>query len=594
MLMRCNKGTIRIVVLALLLCGAAVSSLAQKSALSSPMIPSGVQHPLKPQIDGFLASQKAVEPTGLTRVDYLKIVDAQVGALRKYQKPAGDIPDPVDGRNQYSPPNYAHAVATLAASGFDTDPQLLESGMRAMDFSVDCLARGAQAFPDVAKTPDFYIYPVMLAFEEFAKVAPRARWETWRAKLATIQPASTYLTYNSTHNNWTLVHVGGEFLRSLQGMTDLAYVQHALQIQRFHMTPLGMYLEDGAPFAYDVFSRYYLAGMLERGYRDEFYRDACWKGAWTSLLIQSPFGELPTGYRSAQHMWDEAQLATLFEIYATEYARAGRKAEAGAFKRGAHLALESIKPWIRPDGSGYIVKNRFPMEARFGYEEYSVHVNYNLHACSMLCAAWQYADDSISERAAPADVGGFVIPIPDFHMVIAHAGGSYVQYMTQGNEKYNPTGLIRVHLRGGHPQLGYSDGILPDGDLPETPATPGRVEVLEESAPEVRFRVAFDGGRVETLTLNQEGVTVNAQSEARISFPMLMFDGQQQTDVKLRGNRISLRSGGRGINVEMLEPKGAEWKRMGYCVNHRNGKVEEAYADVPGSRVVYRISTNQP
>ena len=37
-----------------------------------------------------------------------------------------------------------------------------------------------------------------------------------------------------------------------------------------------------------------------------------------------------------------------------------RLSGSGAFKRAAHLSLQSVKDWIRPDGSGYIVKNRYP------------------------------------------------------------------------------------------------------------------------------------------------------------------------------------------------------------------------------------------
>ena len=124
--------------------------------------------------------------------------------------------------------------------------------------------------------------------------------------------------------------------------------------------------------------------------------------------------------------------------------------------------MNSIKQWIRPDGSGFIVKNRYPIEARHGYEGYSAHTCYNMLACSMLAQAWQFADDSVAEKPAPADTGGFVIPILDpFHKIFANAGGTYVEYDTQGDHKYNPTGLLRIHVKGGHPQLGPSDGCAP-------------------------------------------------------------------------------------------------------------------------------------
>jgi hypothetical protein len=544
------------------------------AAVIAATLLSTAEHPLQPQLDRFVAGQKSAagfHPTGLKRAAYLTLVDGQVRALREFQTPDGDLPDPVDGRSQFGPPCYAHSVATLAASGCNTDPQLLESGMRAMDFSVDCLAKGNAAFRD--HHPDFFTYPAMLAYEQFEHVAPKERLAAWRKQLAAINPATTYMAYNKGDNNWTLVHAAGEFLRSLHGLTDCAYVGRALALQRPHMTSPGLYLEHGAPFAYDAFSRYFLTGMLQRDYLDDFYRDACWKGAWTSLLIQSPFGELPTGYRSAQHLWNEAELAKVYEIYAARYAQAGRLAEAGAFKRGARLALASMQQWLRPDGSGYIVKNRYPIEARHGYEAYSVHMNYNLLTCSMLCAAWQSADESIEEKPAPADVGGFVVHLPDFNMIIANAGGNYVQYMTRGNGTYNPSGLVRVHLRGGHPQLGYSDGILH-----AAPTATNRVEVLEETPAQIRFRCG------EMVTLNAGGVTI--ATTAPIRFPMLVFDGREETRVTRDGHTLRLELAGHALQVDVTNPATAIWQRAGQRLKHRNGLVEEAFAE----GTVYRIS----
>ena len=81
------------------------------------------------------------------------------------------------------------------------------------------------------------------------------------------------------------------------------------------------------------------------------------------------------------------------------------------FKRGAHLAARSMGQWLRPDSSGYIVKNRYPAEAAHGYESYSRHSCYNLQSCSMLALACETADDSIVERPAPSDIGGFIVQI---------------------------------------------------------------------------------------------------------------------------------------------------------------------------------------
>src|SRR2546430_77189 len=60
-----------------------------------------------------------------------------------------------------------------------------------------------------------------------------------------------------------------------------------------------------------------------------------------------------------------------------------------------------------------------------------------------------------------ADVGGFAVPIVrDFHKIFANAGSAYLEYETAGDLHYNPTGLIRVHLKNSKPQLGPSDGVV--------------------------------------------------------------------------------------------------------------------------------------
>ena len=176
--------------------------------------------------------------------------------------------------------------------------------------------------------------------------------------------------------------------------------------------------------------------------------------------MQSPYGEVPTGGRSAQHIWNEAAAAVTYEIYASQYASQGKMKEAGAFKRAAHLSLKSISRWKREDGSGFIVKNRFPIETMHGYESYSAQSQYNLLACWLMSVAYLYADDSIEELPSPADVGGYIIPMQDvFHKLFANVGGNYIEYELSGDPRYNATGLIRIHLKNSNPQLGPTDAI---------------------------------------------------------------------------------------------------------------------------------------
>jgi rhamnogalacturonyl hydrolase YesR len=605
------------------------------------------EHPLAPQIQTFLDQQgktKGFQATGLDRGDYLEVIAGQVKAMRRYQDPEGRIIDPVTQREMfYATPCYAHSVAALVTAKHPASKELLESGMQALDISILALAENRAP----GKHGDFFTWPVMLAYEMFSSFATEERKETWRRGLAAIDITKVYQAYRKPYgphehgkfykeygkewaNNWNLVNAAGEFLRAGQGLTDSSYTDFCLTMQLPHFTSFGMFDESGNPLAYDLFPRHYVTGMLHRGYRSfaySTYRDLMWRGAWTSLFMQSPFGELPTGYRSSHHIWNEAEQAVVFEIYANHYARAGRAAEAGAFKRAAHLALQSVKNWIRPDGSGYIVKNRFPIEAKHGYEGYSAHSCYNMLACSMLAQAWQFADDSVTEKPAPADTGGFVIPILDpFHKIFANAGGTYVEYDIRGDHKYNPTGLLRIHVKGGHPQLGPSDGCAPlySGEgvniatgpawqepggqwqsLAElSPPTP-TVEILEQDPARTRFRVSYallSAGTepapirlTQTILVEPSGVTVTDEltglgERMQVTWPMLVSDGKASTQVKMSGNSAFLKLDGRGNRFTLLEPAGVILSRSGKPVPHRNGLAEAATAEFAGKRAVYRIT----
>jgi hypothetical protein len=343
-----------------------------------------------------------------------------------------------------------------------------------------------------------------------------------------------------------------------------------------------------------------------------------------SLFMQSPFGELPTGYRSSHHIWNEAEQCVIFEIYASEYANLGLNKEAGVFKRAAMLSLGSINQWIRADGSGYIVKNRFPVEARHGYETYSVHTCYNMLACSMLAQAWQFSDNSIVEQPAPADIGGFVIPVlKPFHKVFANANGTYLEYDTNGDQKYNPTGILRMHIKGGDPQLGPSDGAAPyfsgegislatglswqniDGSwhsLAEQKVEPQKVEVLEENSNSVKFRIVYNLEEtaaeniiiIETISIKDGIITVENEINGtdglkRINWPMLVFDGEKETDVELTGSSVSLELNGKGVIFSLLNWPDLKLKRSGEKLTHRNGLVENVFAEFRGNKISYQL-----
>lgn len=557
--------------------------------------------------------------TGLSKIDYLEVIEGQVRAMQRYQDSSGRIIDPVENEEKYyTTPCYAHSISVLALSGYTIDAGLIESGMLALDNSCGHMER--QFAP--GNHGDFFTWPIMLAIKNFESFAEPSRMEEWKRKARDLDPQKFYAFYNQYHINWNLVHASGEFLRYKEGFTDLNYVDTCLLMQMDHFTDYGMYNEWGNPLAYDLFSRQYLTGVFDQGYEGkhrEVYMEILWKGAWMSLFMQSPTGELPTGYRSSHHIWNEAEQAMIFEYYAKQYSQAGLERLAGAFKRGAMLSLQNIKGWIRPDGSGYIVKNKFPIEEKHGYERYSVHTCYNMLATSMLAQAYQFAED-IEEQICPADIGGYVIPVlKPFHKIFASLNGTYLEYDTRGDQEYNPTGILRIHLKGAIPQLGPSDGIAAlwneegtsialgpswqdtDGNwtsLASQTIEPETVEILEESPDRVAFRIKYltaDAVRImETISIQDGMVTVRDSigghtGKNRLSWPILVHDGKDETETQIGPNSILLLRNDVGIQLN-IDDRECSIELGDEEYNHRNGIARVGKIEFSGNVITYTLS----
>lgn len=639
--------------LCLAVCATAQPTLVIPEHLRGNTIPPN-EHPHSVVINTFLGRQPdysaGFQPTGFSRADYLPVIDSIARGMRTYQQPNGTIRDPVIGReHQYSTPAYAHAVAVLFRSGFvaAADTALLNSGIRAMDAAVASMQSG-NSVPD--GHGDFYTVLLMLAFENFKGVVTSAEEDAWRTLLGNI-PTSKY---NNAAPNWTGINMAGEFLRFREGLTTSAWVQQRMGFQVSRLGAGGMYQDvygsietpqninntDGNSVAYDQVARGILGIIATGGYdgvQAEELRLRLWRGAWTGLLYQSSHGEVPTGMRSSHHLWNEAYAAVNYEMWAAQYALAGRPEIAGAFKRAAHLSLGVTKQWLRPSGLGFITKARYPATARWGYMAYSGLMQYNGWTASALALAWQVADTAIAEHPAPADIGGYVMPvIPGFKKVFANAGGTYVQYDLRGDQSHNPTGLLRVHLKGGHPLLGPSDGAVGPADrnqgaqyqpLYPSPDPAGmrnlsigpgwqtsggewqvlaaltqipEVVVLEQTPTRAGFGLVYDLGSgstlYQTVTVEPTGVTVKDSvaggtvDNLRIFYPMLVFDGEDSTAITLDGGHVTLGLHGKGTRFSMLRPANATLVREGVTRNHRNGRVEAAYADVQGRVAEYRVT----
>ena len=613
-------------------------------------------HPYGDRIISFLKNQTkciGFTATGFDNKEYLVQIERQVRAFYPYQnKETGAIIDPVYKIEwQYSTPCYALSVGLLNKTGFIKDAILLKSGIRALDCSIAEMNENRCAHHH----GEFFIQPIMLALDLYKGYVSEAQMTVWKEKIAEVDP---YLLYKDNLQkkkfcyNHNVVALAGEYIRMKENIAiDRNFLEIHFEHQKQYMSANGLYIDSktNPPMVYDEFTRQFMTSILVEGYDGackDFYSRKLHAGAWTSIFMQSPYGEVPTGGRSAQHIWNEAAAAVTYEIYASQYASQGKMKEAGAFKRAAHLSLKSISRWKREDGSGFIVKNRFPIETMHGYESYSAQSQYNLLACWLMSVAYLYADDSIEELPSPADVGGYIIPMQDvFHKLFANVGGNYIEYELSGDPRYNATGLIRIHLKNSNPQLGPTDAIPHKWDnkkkkdlggellsvgpawfdkegvehrlaeytnisypntelysaytgtsLPEI-----KVTIKEQTLQKVSFEVAYIGnfGGVSRITqqftINEKGLIVkdNLQGEVqsmRVYYPMLVDDGEEMTRVNMTNNKVSLSLRDGDITFEALSPRKSVMKRSGISLYCRNGYAEAAYFDVPGKEAEYKVT----
>ena len=583
--------------------------------------------PIAPYVARFraeIAKGPKVKSTGLTRGDYLKVIAGNVDYFKTLQDANGAIIDPHKKAEwQYSTPCFALAAATLAVHADRKD--LLEPAAKAMDWATLTLSqrRAANAHED------FFAPQIAHALPLLKPLVDPARAAKWEANILGFDPFAVYRSQPG-NGNWNVVALSGEFLFHKLGLRDnTGFVEQCLAGQgKWFNSPWGMYTE--GPMPYDLFPRLWAAYMMAAGYAGphaDDLREVLRRGALTSLFLQSPAGELPAGGRSAHHQWNEAEQCAMYEIYAARALADGDKKMAGVFKRAAHLALGSMKRWIRPSGEMWIVKNHFDPALRHGYESYSAHSQYNLLPMAMLAIAYQHAaaTEAVRENPAPADVGGYVLQIgAPFNKVVANAVGMYVEFDTAADPHYNPTGLLRVHRKGNNPQLGPSDGLVagPAYEVttgPKTTAAVGpawkdaegkwrqlaefdrahitRASLLDvkETPREVSFQLLYEGyfgGPTlvsERVRVTPESVTLTAElpnygGPMRLVWPVLANDGAMETAVSVKGDTVRCAMGG---DVQTFKAVGAKEVRVGdERYGCRNGVARVATAEFPAGGAV--------
>jgi hypothetical protein len=566
------------------------------------------------------------KPTGLTRADYLKLIAGNVDFWKTQQNADGAIIDPyLKTEWQYSTPAYAHAAALLVTQANRKD--LVESAAKALDWSTKTLSQRKAA----TAHEDFFAPLIAHAIPLLKPHVSAERVARWESDIRGFDPFKTYRG-SPNGNNWNVVALAGEALFQKMGLRDKnsKFVEASLAGQGHHFaSPYGLYLE--GPMAYDAFPRLWMCDLIAHGYDGPFsaeLNELMRRGALTSLFMQSPWGELPAGHRSAHHQWNEAEQCVIFEVFAARALKNGDAKLAAMYKRAAHLALSSMFRWQRPSGELQIIKNWVDPAKFHAYEGYSGHSQYNLLAMAMLAIAHHHAEatEAVAEQPAPADVGGFVVELRELHKVFANAGGTYVEIETSADGGYDATGLIRIHHRGLSPQLGLSDSIVskPKYRVPAGPSLPNTgvgvawqqngiwrrvgeldaknitkwsVENVSATPNRVSCSVVYEGNLfgatkiIENYVLTPGRVELTTEVQGyngplRYGWPVLADDGRTPSEISVNANTVTVSQDG-GKTAQTFTAPGAAsvrvepekyanhngWARLGVAEFPQGGKI---------------------
>ncbi len=519
-------------------------------------------------------------PTGIDREAYLDLAERIVRNAVQWQDERGAIINPVLKRETSTTSGrFVGALGGCIWGGRCMD--LIEECALSMDY---CCAMMAGLIEPYASFhgPEFYTKEMMYAYFALEGKVDPERHAGWGELLGSFDPWARYPSWrNWADSNFPIYGVCGEQLKVFAGLADTGDALDAMLDNQFKLiNPWGMYRDPFDPMTYDLTDRQQLGMMQHFGYQGrhaDWISEATRRGALTQLLYMSVTGAMPYGGRSNQYHIMEAMAACICEMEARRY-KDTRPEYAGAFKRAARLAVQSITPWLADHDHAYIIKNRFDAALAHGDAGYdgSPYTAYSLLIASILGTAYQMADDSIPEGPAPVDRGGYVFQIwPSFHKTFATCGPYHIEIDNAGQPTHDATGLGRLHRRGVRPETALSMSI------PATPAVHMSVDaspvygaigpyvawgkkdvplagmadsrycrgihaadlsVEEETTERVAFSLRYGGDLIgaeaitERYVLTPDGLTVTPSAEggtlSRFVVPLLVTDGMAQSSIE--------------------------------------------------------------
>jgi len=453
--------------------------------------------------------------------------------------------------------------------------ELLPIFLKMMDFCCENIPRVIAANNFSVKEIVFCI--MALEDTNVPEIVSAENISYWKQQLQTIIPHNCYTRYALNPQdqvyNWALFAAVSEYMRTITGLGDtMKFIEVQLGSQMQWMDQNGMYRDPNEPMAYDLVSRGLFSILLNFGYHGQYYEEIdsfLRKAGLLTLKMQSVTGEIPFGGRSNQMLNNEAHLAVIYEFEARRYAKEGNYKLAGQFKSALQKALENIDLWLSCHPISH-VRNRFPLDSKYGCEGYAYFDKYMITLASFLYAAYLICDDTIPEVPIDWEEPYTLCTSEYFHKIFLNAGGYFLEFDTMADMHYDASGLGRVHKKDAPSTICLSvpccaapNYMLNLDNAANISLCPGSIHngetifaVDPQSSYELTeiFHTDTKAGAVFRITLpnaqnifaeytaNVSGVIINVTGEGEVvhMLPAFVYDGENATVIKADINQLTI------------------------------------------------------
>ncbi len=475
------------------------------------------------------------------------------------------------GLKEHGFPRLAANIGILMAHNKRLD--LKDRFIKMMDLCCDQI-------PKVKAANDFSVKEVIFCLQELeaVNVIDKKKIKQWKDQLRTIDPYTCYNQYATDMNtviyNWAAFTMVSEYMRKITGLADKYddFIDLQAYSQLRHLDPNSMYRDPHEPMVYDLVTRGLFALILDLGYTGKYqktWQKALDDSALLTLHFQSVTGELAYGGRSNQFIHNESHLAIMYEYYAKLYAKKGDMATAGKFKAAVIRALENISLRLSEKPITH-VKNKFPMDSKYGCEGYAYFDKYMITAASFLYVAYRICDESIPAAKFDTQTGTTWQSSDYFHKVFLRAGGYTAEYDYNADYHYDCSGMGRLHKADAPGEIClstpcsnkpvYKIDIKNASTLAIAPALKINGKWQYGTSKQARHVVKSHKAKGETAytdvecifpgkksvlakyKLDNKGLNVNltGDGEIRCLLPVFRFNGQERTKVTQKGNVLEI------------------------------------------------------